>query len=75
MRIENSGQYGSSARVIDLCGILQVLPDSDNLAVGDPDVGLHLANAGDNQRTVADDEIECLCTAGHDYLLSLKTGS
>ncbi len=59
MRVENAGQNGAPGRIVGFRGRLrQVFADRDDLAAGDADVGLDLADAGNDQRAIADEQIE-----------------
>ena len=74
VRVENPGQHRAPGGVVGFgAGILQVFADHRDLAVSDPDVGLELADAGDDQRAIANDEVERFAVAAFRHGSSLSS--
>jgi hypothetical protein len=59
VRIEYPGEHDLAARIQGFLGCTgQVLPDGDNLTSGNRYVGHHRPDAGDDQRAVANHQVE-----------------
>ena len=73
VRVENSGQNCAPGGVIGFSpGVLQVVADHGDLAVGDPDVGLDPADAGNDQRAIANNEVERFAVAAFRHDLTFR---
>ena len=65
VRIENSRQHDLAAGVEHLLRRSgKLVADGGNAAAADADIGRHRADAGNDERAVADDEIEARAHAG-----------
>ena len=59
MGVENAGQHRPASGVVGLGGRLhEIFAQRDDLAARDADIRLDLAHAGDNQGSVANEQIE-----------------
>src|SRR4029079_10588917 len=73
VRVENPRQHSAPGGVVGLgAGILQVVADHGDLVAGDPDVGLDLADAGDDQRAIANNEVERFAVAAFRHDLTFR---